>query len=472
MSDTSPEPENDRTYRAVSPWAALGLVLSVLYAVGLLVVAVLAFRSGAPLLLSPLTFLVPVVAAALSVAGWVQVRRSEGQRVGLRLARAGVFVSALFGLSYASYWYLTEQALRLQARTFTADWLEQAQRSGTNESAAAIAFWDTLDPITRLRAGDLGAPEVRQKLAEDPKTLQAARAVLRGSYFWGDRGLRGPLPLFPDNELVARVRLGGGQTTVESTGLRSWNYLPGSRPGYRLEQEYRITTPEGVFEVVIPVFGTDLERRQWQVLLNEVEFRKIKLSAFGGRILDLRLDSRRFAADWARKLAEGKSAEAFLDTLPPASRAEIQDDAEKVRNAPAFGKFQAGALLQSSKLEATDAEVATAVTRVVPQLFAGPFPKMQIPGPDVLPASPWKMEGNEVTFFQPFEMVLSTGSGKYRCTGVVAVATTDANLLHMLREAEQAGPQSAELPRLPRQPSWRIVGVELETAAPATLGGE
>lgn len=441
MSDTpgAPAPAaTDRPYRAVSGWAAAGLGLAVVYFLGLAAAVVVAVRAGQPLQVPPATLLVPVAAAGLCAAGWLQVRRSEGLRAGAFLAKLGLFLSLLSGSTFAAYWYFTEGALRIQAADFTRQWLEDVRRSPGNETDLCAAFAATLDPATRAQLPDFDSPEQRKKWADDPKEFRAVRDEMRRRFFRD----RGPLARFPENELVARVRQGGDATTFEAKGVRDWRYQSAPRPGYRLEQDYRVTTPEGVFDVVIPVLRADADYR-WQVLLGEVEFKKTKLSALGGLLRDLRLDNRRFAADWAKELANGNPAAA------------------------------SGDLVSVGDLETSDDRVSRGAVEKAARALFDPANKglgsITVAAPNVLPASPWKLTADELLFEQPFKATLPGG---YRCEGRLVVATRDPGLLGKVRQAEQAGPDSAEPPRQPRHNGWRVVRVELETAGPAPKDAE
>jgi hypothetical protein len=466
MNDLSPRSAPLAPYRAVSAWAVAGLGLAVLYTAWVLAAAAIAFRSHLPLLMNPATLVLPVIAALLSLIGWSEVRRSEGTRVGLRLAQVGLVLSVLAGAGYATYWQVTELALSQQARDFTRQWLEQVGRSSTDEVEACAAFWNTLDPARRDRSLDLNSVEVRQKLASDPKEFASLHEGLRRRYFWGDRGQKGPLPRFFDHELIQLVRQGGTHVEAEALGVRDWQFLSGTEGGYRLEQTFRLTTPEGVFEAVIPVLGKDLERRQWQVQIADAGIRQAKLSAFGGQMRDLRFDSRRFAIDWARKLAEGKVEEAFLDTLLPEQRQPLRDrPPEEVRSQPGYAAFAAGGLIDAQDLVAEPKKELPEMVREAKATFGlaalGKGSPLHVAPANAMLASGWRLDTKELRFYQPFEMQ----AGRYHIEGRLVVATLDEALLKKLREAEQAGPHSAEGPRLGRQASWRIVGVELEVAS-------
>ncbi len=457
MSDPS-VPADAAPYRAVSLWAVAGLGLALLHAVCIAVAAVLASRARLPLLLSPMTLLLPALAVICSILGWIQIRQSEGTRVGLRLAQTGLVLGVTVGGGYGTYWLTTELALRNQARQFTQQWLEQVGRSAASEADACAAFWNTLDPLRRDSSLDLNNSDTLKQLASDPQALADLRGTLRRRYFWGEPGRKGRLPLFFENELIQRVRQGGDRVQADALGVRDWQYLSGTEGGYLLEQTYRLTTPEGVFEAAIPVLGKDLpERRQWFVQIGDAAIRQSRLSALGSQVRDLRQDSRRFAAEWVRKLAEGKHDEAFLETLPPEERAQ------RPNAHPGYAAFIAGGLVDARDLMPAQRLKLPEIVKEAKALFdpatadKGASFNVAIP----VPATPWRLDATDLRFFQPCEL----RTAHFRCEGRMIVATNDAALLKQLRAAEQAGPHSPEAPRLGRQTTWRIVAVELETGA-------
>jgi hypothetical protein len=494
MNDSpAPPPSGELTaYRPVSGMAVAGLGLAVLFALWVAIAGVIALRSGIPLLMNPASLLLPLAAAVLSLAARLQIVRSEGTRVGLRLAHWGLGLSVVCGLGYGAWRAATELALRNQASEFTEAWLEQVGRGRTNEVEACAAFWLTIDPARRDRTVDLSSPDVRQKLASSPKEFQALRDGLRRRFFWGDRGAKGAWPRFGESDLVQAVRQGGDRVSVESQGVRAWQYLTGAEGGYLVEQHYRLATPEGTFDAVIPVMGKDIDKRHWQVIMSEVRVRPAQPTAFGGMIRELRLDSRRFAAEWASRLKQGPAEEVFLDTLPPAERGPLRDRFgpcmllsgltlsapgllgvaplvdHKVARAsllPGYIEHAAGKPIDVQNLTADKKTALPDIVKEARAVFGGSAGSkgfaLHVADATTYPLSPWQLDPSELRFFQPFGLTLG---GKYSCEGLLEVATSDARLLAKVRQAEQAGAASPEGPRLGRQPSWRIVRMKMEIA--------
>lgn len=461
MSDSSrlsaPAAPVDTAYRAVSLWAVAGLGLAGVYAAWVLIAAVLAFRSHLPLLMHPATLLLPLTAFGLSAVGWVEIRRAEGTRVGLRLAGWGLFLSLLFGLGYGTYRGVLEYALRQQARDFTLQWLEQVKASPRDEVEGLAAFWNTLEPMARDRNLDLNNPETRKKLAAEPKELTAVRDGLRRRYFWGEDGQKGRLPEFFEHELIQRLRQVG---TAESLGVRDWEYLPGAAGGYWIEQTYRITTPQATFEAVIPVLRQDRERRHWQVLITEARIQNVRLSALGSQMRDLRLDSGRFAKEWVQKLREGQGPAAFLATLPGVDRLPLRgwfaDEVELHENYP---HWFSGTILSARGLTAEPKRERSEMYYEASTIFDRAAPGKRVAFDVTAAYSQGQLMPEELRFFHPFVLT----AGKYRFEGRIVVATDDPALLRKMRQASEAGASSPEAPHLGRQASWRIVGMELET---------
>jgi hypothetical protein len=463
---SAPVTSSDTCYRPVSVWAVVGLAVAGSFALWLLIAAGIALNARQPLLLHPATLLLPLAAALLSVIGWRQVLHSEGTRVGLRLAQWGLTLSLLFGLGYAAYYGFGYDAVRRQAQEFTLHWFELVRHSGDSEVDKCAAFWNTIDPLRRDRTRDLNNAETRQSLAGEPAKLAALKEDLRNRYYWGTNpGTQGPFPRFFEHEVVLLLQQGGAPTSIEPLGVRSWEYLPGKEGGYSLEQMFRITTREGVFEVAVQVMSKDIDRRHWHVLLPESGVRQAQLSAFGGLIRNLNSDSRRFSGEWTGKLAEGKLENAFLDTLPPATRAELTgQNTDAVRARPDYLAFVTAGIARGPLVTDTR-QILPGVEKASEALLqraaqGNGFP-LRVPPINTNPTCRWKLTATELQFFHPFDGTLA---GKYRCTGVLSVATTDKTLLARLHTMAQEGPKSSEIPHT-RQTSWRVHGVVMDSAS-------
>src|SRR5262245_43288299 len=117
-------PPAEESYRALSLLALAGFGLGAVYALSLIVLALVSFFARKPLFLSGLSFLVPVLAVVLCVLASVRIRRSEGTLAGASLVHWGLVLSLLVGLGYGAYRAGMYFAIKQQAQRFTERWLE------------------------------------------------------------------------------------------------------------------------------------------------------------------------------------------------------------------------------------------------------------------------------------------------------------------------------------------------------------
>src|SRR5205814_1503603 len=88
----------------------------------------------------------------------------------------------------------------------------------------------------------------------------------------GDSLVKGPLGQFRQHSLVRFVVQGGAETTVIPRGIRDWEYSSG---GYKISEEFEVTTPSGTFLTIVIVHGKESQHkeftgRQWSVLWQEM----------------------------------------------------------------------------------------------------------------------------------------------------------------------------------------------------------
>lgn len=461
---TEPTPATETApYRPVSGLAVAGLVLSTLFAGWLAVAAAVALRAHAPLLIQPAWLLLPFAGAVISSLGWLQVHRSEGSRVGARPAQWGLLLGVLSALSYAAWYAMTELPLRLQAQDFTNAWFDDLRQNQTDDRFGDVAFWCTLHPLRRDGGlGDLSIPDDRDALLQSPQKFQAFRDALRHRHLWGERGRKGELPRFLEQEIVQIIRQTGTQTEVEPLGVRDWTYVGGSEPGYRVEQAYRVRTPDGSFEITVPVLSRDTDRRRWQVLLNETAITQRQYTPRGHFLARLRADSNRFAFDWLKKIDDGQREEAFLDTRPAHDR-----DTLRRAGLPGYKEFAAGALVDGQTMLGNPKRMKELTGEI--KAFFQPSPNRKITlrlaelGPN--PATPYEVGTgawmpNELIFYHPFDARIGN---QYHCEGLLAVATADPKVLDLENPDPSVLPDGTSAQRNAR---WRIVGLRL------LLGGE
>lgn len=301
---TNPAPETP-VYRPVSVLAITGFTLAVLHALGVVLIGVSAWRLGTPLLI-PWILVLAGLGGALSAAAWLQIARSEGTRAGLGLAKWGWWLSLVFGVGYFSHIVFIEWAVRADSTSFANRWFDHLRNGDVH-----AAFFYTVAPAQRQ--GDNPADITR----------------LRIRYQFGARGQRGPLAVFLDHEMVRTLQQAGVDGLIESQGVQSWEYIDG---GYLAELKYRLRTPEGVYEIILPTWTgesvgpkQEFTGRQSYVLMNEqLRFRPRGQTVLGQRLRALRQSGCRFFDEWGIKLSQGRPEEAYFDTRAPKERPRLR----------------------------------------------------------------------------------------------------------------------------------------------------
>lgn len=457
-------------YRPLSGLAVAGFGLAVVFAVVVAGMGVTALRTGKPLLIGWM-LVVAIAAAGLSLAGQIQVRRSEGTRAGLALARWGWWLSLVFGLGYGAYLVATELAVRQQAREFSENWFDKLASGDKTQ-----AFLWTLSPS--------------QRQGDNPRDLR--RIYTR--YLLNRENQKGFWPLFLEQPIVRMIEQGGPDARLEYLGVEGWHYEAG---GYLVEQNFRLKTPEGVYDFRLPVWGgespnarPDYEGRQWYVYLFEpLAGQTRELTPLGTSVQALRLGAGRFVETWGRLLREGRVEEAFLLTQDPAAqRAAVTQQTAGLAGAMADGAapfaglmaalaipadsdpqrlagypaFIQGDWVQTRDLVVADDSVRQGIRRGMPDLFQSrpPGDKAYLAAEMRSYDSFWKIDGGQVRLFQPVQIHFGS---KYYCEAVAEVVADDPQLAHKLTQLFQAGRRGTPATPLPSgyQPPWRLAGLEL-----------
>jgi hypothetical protein len=301
--------EGDR-YTPVSALAVAALIVS---SVGALVIAgmyIAAQVSGKPAY-QPLLLLPMLLGLGLALAAKWQIRNSEGARTGAGFASSALWLCLIVGGVYLIYIVTLELAIRDQARKFTNEWAKKVA-TGPVE----LAFLDVLSPAQRASVDEKDIAAIRQRFATE-------------------------LHPFKINEIVRLLQRAGSNYELVPMGLKNWELIEG---GLLVQQIYELRTPEGRFEVLLPVYGRDIPElggRQWLVQLRAADIRNRQTTSLGRLALDMQYETRRFLFDWAEKINRGKLFDAFLDTLPMNQRASFKGKTD----APEFQKFKDGAFI-------------------------------------------------------------------------------------------------------------------------------
>ncbi len=285
-------------YRPLAGLAIAGLILAILFVSLMLLSIGVALIQGAPLFLGYWFMLVPLAAALLSYLGQRQILAAEGTRAGLKLAKWGLWLSVFSGSGYFSYVFFTEEALRRQAHDFL---MEGGPQAGFFPRVLAgqlnHAFLLTRPPYHR--SGNPNNDKQMEELYNQPA----------GGLEVGP----GDLSKFRDNWLIrALVRGGQAQTHIEPLGVQKCFY---EKKGYQVLRNYRISTPEVVALVTLPVQSTEAaeagQPRQWHVAFPQLRSVKTSLTDLGQAMKNVRLLGQGFLEAWLLDLNQGRAYKAF-----------------------------------------------------------------------------------------------------------------------------------------------------------------
>ena len=147
-------------YQPVSGWAVAGCAAGGLFALLVVLSAVVGLIQGAPVFFHMSIVVLPAAAIVFSLIGLRQVRNSEGTRVGATLALVGLWITVISSLSYFSYYFVTGWAIQAQADAFLreknddAGYFPRLIEGGKNNTQLNIAFL-----FTKPRNARSGNPE-------------------------------------------------------------------------------------------------------------------------------------------------------------------------------------------------------------------------------------------------------------------------------------------------------------------------
>jgi len=292
-----PEPTTEPApYRPLSGLALASFAVAAIYALVVAIFGFLAIVWSYPLFLSPAALAFPVLAVLLAATARWQIRTSEGARSGLALATWGLRLGLFFGITHAAIFFGTLLAVWMQAQTS----LDKEFVAKIQEGNLDDAFQFTLPP------------DQRGSSAENIARFSAM-----------ENGKKGPLPRFKENEIVRIIQAGGPELRTESMGIKG---LPDfSRDGYGVVLTYRITSPEGVFDIQFTLRSKDSKesrKRRWHVIWKDEATHIVRreFTPLGEKMQFWQAAARDFAYQWVMARSQGRVSEAFLATCPPQDR--------------------------------------------------------------------------------------------------------------------------------------------------------
>jgi len=309
-ADTGP------SYRTLSLTALIGFGLSALYAVFLVLMGLVSFVNSKPLLLSGWSLVPPVAGVILCLIAATQIRNSDGTLAGEKLVRWGLLLALFIGLGYWAYYFAVYFAVRQQATAYAETWLE-ALREGDPKKVIYYAV----------------RPERRQSLRLDDPALALAIDDVMATKLLGESVQRSPFLHLQQNRLIRLLIQNGKEVKHELKNIRSWTFVRG---GYEVILDYVFRTPEGTYEGVVVVTGTEAphgeyEGRQWVVdlessrtQLNE-RLKEGSLTPLGLELARVRGNAARIHHEIRDAFRDNERLPIFLLTLPKEERAAAKE---------------------------------------------------------------------------------------------------------------------------------------------------
>jgi hypothetical protein len=293
------------------------LVCAAGYTALLLFSVVMGFLKREPIYLPTWMLVLPATAAILGYLALRQIRASEGTRAGVLLARWGLWLAVLSGLGSATFSFFTGLAIRQQSDDFLTRGFESRER----------------DPnpgfFTLLKRGEVNAaflltvpPNKRQANPQNDREMEKLFDVPENHQL-----PEGKLTRFRDADFVRLLQQPyDPPLQMQALGVKSWEYVD---RGYRVERTYRLTTPEGEFDLVLTVQSSDSdvagEGRKWTVVWQGSDrLKPVRLTDLGNRMVNLRRSAARFVSNWLGHLYSSRLFALYQDTQPPGQRMHWQ----------------------------------------------------------------------------------------------------------------------------------------------------
>jgi hypothetical protein len=444
-------------YRPLSLRALAGFLLSVLYAVTMLVGAVIALVGGTPLLWSWI-LLMPIFTAILCWSARRQILASEGTLSGLAFTTWGLGLSVVLGLVYASYYGATYLAVTQQASSLADQFIDHLQK-GEIEKAYLL----TVPPPERAPADS----DLRQAL----EVRFAGKGLGIMTY-----------TAFRQSDYIRLFRNVGPEATVQPVTVVAWDHDP---KGYKVTLRYHLQTIECGADLVVVAEGQeprgseDEGRRQWHVIAAETGIGKDsppQMTEEGLRRMNLATFAKQFAELFTGMMATHRTQEMWLKTLPPAQRDTAQEALDRAEYRLATGTvsgaaflgavdrkdldlrlnyeaFTRGSLLRMGKFWATEKQ-RPEILRAMRDLFKpnGRFAKVQYA---ITHVPDWSEDQDKIQVTLDMQALVGNDTGtqpewSVECRVVV----------------ECPPPKDLRNP-----PQWRIAAMELVSGRTASAGG-
>jgi hypothetical protein len=424
LPSAAQEPREPLVYRPISGLALVGFVLGALFAGTVAFSTLLALVQGMPVFLpEALSLGLAATAAVLCFVAQVRIRNSEGTLAGLALARWGLRLSVLLGVTYFVYTWVSGLALAKQANDFLiskdgddSGFFPRLMAVGKDRTELYQAFLLSL-PTTGRGGSKATNPEAMEFRYNQP----------------GKDGEPGNITKFANSPLVMAL-VNNPDAKIEPLGVVRWEYKGQS---FHVLRNYRLTTPEMVIEATVPAQSTEAtaegEQRKWFVPMTKMQrFQPVKYTPLGYSLYALRKHAKLFLDGWAMKVLKGEPVpeynEADTDWTKIMPKKELQRDELRMELGAAFR----GEAKRPARLMIHTDENFTE----------------------------WSARDDRIRIRHPARMML--GAAK-RDTGLVVE-------LEIVTETDQTVDLQAPVPREPPW-TWKIREIKVIRAAPAQPSG-
>ena len=313
MADLTPIPAAYHTsgpvYQPVSGYVVASGLATILFVAGLLAVTYTAIDSRRSALTEELLIL-PLLGGILATIGRAHVRNSEGTKTGARQASICWWICVLGGAGFMSYLLANDFAIKRQSARFA----EREFFKELKEGRTQHAFLALVPAEERRRAAPV---EPSAKDAESAKTRDYFETV------YGAFGY----PNYKHSDFVRLFVRNGKAMEIQHLGTKD---VGQEELGFKATQLYRISCPEGVFDVQVKMQalegrrgGAPLWRIPGQPTPN-ITIRIDELSQYGRLVLETEQEANAFAGLWLEHVMKNRPAIAQLLTIPEAERHPLE----------------------------------------------------------------------------------------------------------------------------------------------------
>jgi prepilin signal peptidase PulO-like enzyme (type II secretory pathway) len=281
---------NTDGYAPISWTAVAALAVAVAFVVVTVVLAITSF-SKQQSLIEPRLLVLPVFVVILAFVARRQILGSEGTRAGLRYANLGWYIAVVGGLTYATYLFAIEFAVRNDAER---EFLAFSAPLGKLDAANAQ------DPALYAAIYAMIPPGARSSVANSTDAVGM------------DAGFKDLVLNFRSTDLARVCTRNPGRVAFKTTGLIDWDQKP------RLISctiKARMSCPEGDFDLVVPMRAEieDNRQRRWMIVPSKEGYVKgRKLTPYGWFVEGVEQSGRQFASDMMYTLSKPGAANIAL----------------------------------------------------------------------------------------------------------------------------------------------------------------